>query len=234
MLTYSIELMIDPEDLHAIKAAQQQIILAKTVSNTCMPNVAWQSFDPGTDNVVTWSEEYGIYASNTNLVHGARILKTSSMPYPAQDGAYYSFETDATFYGPFQNSDAPERGQFSVCNEVPSSHYSALVFGLVQNAIVNDTAFNFRPINAQVVSAKQRATFTPLPSVYIWLQSRLSSGMVITQMPRTATLVSFKNQINAQTLKYDSASGSFVPYSLSSHMFVHRAPLMELQSLVRA
>jgi hypothetical protein len=228
MLTYSIELIIDSQDLHAIKAAQQQIVLAKPVNDTCLPNVAWQSFDPGSDNVVTWSEEYGVYASNTNLVHGARILKTSSMPYPAQDGAYYSFATDATFYGPFQSSDAPAPGQYGVSNEVPSAHYPALVFGLVQNAIINDTAFNFRPLNAQLVGAKQRATFTPLCSVYIWLQSTLSSGTVITRAPRKVALVTFDQRINAQTLKYDSARGIFVPYSLGNNAYVHHAPHTEL------
>lgn len=228
MLTYSIELIIDPQDLCVIKAAQEQIVLAKPVSDTYIPNVAWQSFDPIVDNVVTWSEEYGIYASNTNLVHGARILKTSSMPYPAQPGAYYSFATDATFYGPLQEAGASDANQFGVSNEVPSANHPSLVFGLVQNAIINDTAFNFRPLNARPVRAHQRTTFTPLSTVYIWLQSGLTSGTVITQLPRKVAIVTFDSLINAQTLKYDADSGMFVPYSPSKSSFVLNTPNVKL------
>lgn len=228
MQTYSIELIIDPQDLSAIKAAQEQIILARPVSDTYIPNVAWQSFDPIVDNVVTWSEEYGIYASNTNLFHGARILKTSSMPYPAQPGAYYSFATDASFYGPLPEAGASNAKQFGVSNDVPSANYPALVFGLVQNAIINDTAFNFRPLNAQPVRAHQRTTFTPLNTVYIWLQSQLASGTVITQLPRKVAIVTFDGLINAQTLKYDAASGMFVPYSPSKGSFVLNTPHVKL------
>lgn len=228
MLTYSIELIIDPQDLSAIQAAQQQIILAKPVSDTYIPNVAWQSFDPLVDNVVTWSEEYGIYASNTNLGHGARILKTSSMPYPAQPGAYYSFATDATFYGPIQEDGTADTNEFGVSNDVPSANHPSLVFGLVQNAIINDTAFNFRPLNAQAVRANQRRTFTPLNTVYIWLQSRLASGTVITQLPRKVAIVTFGGLINAQTLKYDATSGMFVPYSPSKRSFVLNTPNVTL------
>jgi hypothetical protein len=113
-------------------------------------------------------------------------------------------------------------------NDVPSANYPALVFGLVQNAIINDTAFNFRPINAQPVRANQRTTFTPLSTVYIWLQSHVSSGTVITHLPRKVAIVTFTGLINAQTFKYDAASGMFVPYSPSKRSFVLNTPHVKL------
>jgi hypothetical protein len=220
MQTYSLELLIDAEDLEAITSVDQRIILAKPVSDTYIPNVAWQSFDPQPENLVTWSEEYGIYASSTNLRHGSRILKTSSMPYPAQDAACYTFGTDANFHGPYQGPQAPGQSQYTVINEVPPAHYPALVFGLVQSAIINDKPANVRPLNAQLVAARQQTTFTPLTSVYVWLQSALESATVITQIPRRAAIITFSNSDNAQTLKYDPKHGTFIRYSPTKQGFI--------------
>ena len=220
MQTYSLELLIDAEDLEAIKSVDQYIILAKPVGDTYIPNVAWQSFDPQQENLVTWSEEYGIYASSTSLRHGSRILKTNSMPYPAQDAAYYTFGTDTNFHGPYQGPGAPGQNQYTVINKVPSAHYPSLVFGLVQSALINDKPANVRPLNAQSVAAQQQTTFTPLTSVYVWLQSALASGTVITRIPRNATIITFSSSDNAQTLKYDAQQGMFIRYSPTKQAFI--------------
>jgi len=219
MQTYLLELLIDAEDLETIKSVDQHIILAKPVADTYIPNVVWQSFDPQQENLVTWFEEYGIYASSTNLRHGSRILKTNSMPYPAQDEAYYTFGTDANFHGPYQGPGAPGQNQYTVINEVPSAHYPSLVFGLVQSAVVNDMPANVRPLNAESVAARQQTTFTPLNSVYVWLQSALASGTVVTQIPRNAAIITFSKSDNAQTLKYDAKQGMFIRYSRTKQAF---------------
>jgi hypothetical protein len=220
MQVYSIELLIDPEHLQAIKSAKQHIILAKSVSETCTPNVVWQSFEPQADNVVTWSEEYGIYASSTKLVHGARILKTSSTPYPVQDAAAYTFEADATFHGPDHGPIAPGQHQYTIINNVPPSLYPSLAFGLVQSAIINDTLMCTRPLNAQAVPAQQRVTFTPFTSVYIWLQPVLASGTMITHIPHNVAMVSFPSPVNAQMLKYDAQQHRFIPYAVTHQTFL--------------
>jgi hypothetical protein len=218
MQTYSLELIIDPEDLETITSLDQQIILAKPVSDTYIPNVAWQSFVPETDNIVTWAEEYAIYASSTDLMHGSRILKTNSTRCPVPDAAYYTFESDANFHGPYQGPGAPGQNQYTLINQM--SHYPSLVFGLAQSAIINDKPANVRPLNAQSVPAQHQVTFTPLTSVYIWLQAALASGTVITQIPRNATIITFSDLINAQTLKYDPSQGMFIPYSPTKQDFI--------------
>ena len=196
-----------------------RIVLAKPVGNSS-PNVAWISFDPFEGNVVTWTEEYGLYASNSQLTSGATITKISSAPFPAQDGKYYSFRSDATFYGPNTGGDVPAVGSFRVFNEMPISEYPSLLFGLMQSARVNGKAAEFRPLNANVVPSGTKATFTPLTTVYAWLQSNLVSGSVLVDVTSKVTIVTFGNGVIKQQLKYDPAKGQFVPFSNESQKFL--------------
>ncbi|HEX6292032.1 MAG TPA: hypothetical protein VFZ66_22790 [Herpetosiphonaceae bacterium] len=231
MPTYTLELLIDEDDLRIIKGAQQNIVLAKPTGDNASPNVAWQSFDPFQENSVTWSEEYGLYASNTKIVNGARIAKMSGVK-SATDKAYYSFRSDATFYGPNQDGDAPGIGQYRIFNEMPSSQYPALTFGLMQSATINGRLSDSRPLNAQYVPASQQVTFTPLTTVYVWLQSTLTSGTVITEVASKHTEVIFGGSVTTITLRYDSSRGMFVKYVPQERALVVDAPDVRLLSPV--
>jgi hypothetical protein len=134
MPDYSVKFLIDPNDLNFIKAAQQRITLAKPVNGNS-PNVIWLSVDPFQSTDIGWSEEYGIYASTSQIANGVSITKLSETGLAAQDGMYYTLTAATTFNGPFAGGGVP-RGSFGAQNDVPYDSYPSLTFGLTQEALV--------------------------------------------------------------------------------------------------
>ena len=213
MADYTLDLKIDSDSLRTIKAAQLKITIAKPV-NALSPDVTWLVFDPFEGNTVEWQELYGIYASPSQIIeNGAVISRLSETNFPATDGAYYSFASSATFMGPFTGSGAPASGSYKVNNNMPFSEYSSLTFGLQQRASINSSSIDASPLNAAVVPAALSATFTPLTTVYVWLQGQFTSGTVITEVNGDAAVVEFGGDVTTQSLTYDPARGTFVPSS---------------------
>ena len=211
MPNYTLDLAIDTEDLKILKAAGLNITIAKPV-NSASPNVAWLVFDPFEGNKVEWTEQYSLYASPTAITqNGAVISRLSETPFPANDAAYYSLTSSATFAGPFTGSGAPAKGSYKVNNDMPSTQYPALTFGLQQKASINSKGIDPSPLNAAVVPAALSATFTPLTTVYVWLQTEFTSGSVITSVNGNAAVVQFGGTTTQQSLKYNPATGAFVP-----------------------
>jgi hypothetical protein len=224
MRTYSIQFLIDPDDLRTLHATHRTIVLARAVKGALFPNVVWQSFAPRTEDVVTWSEAYSIYAANTRLVEGAQIVPARSLLDSACDGSAYTFAPDGSFHGPYYGGGMLGPNQFCVMNDVPAAWYPSLIFGLGQTAIINGLSSSMSPLNAQAVPAHHRALFTTANTVYVWLQSGLMSGTVCTHRPTTLTAIDFDRSINVQTLKYDRADDRFIPYSYVKKGFIFTMP----------
>lgn len=208
MPDYTLKLNISTADLNVIKTAQLNIILAKPVSSGS-PNVAWQVFDPFEGNIVTWTEEYGLYASNTAISNGATIAKMSTVAL-ANDAAYYPFSSSATFTGPMTGVGSPPANSYMIRDDMPSSQYPSLVFGLMQSATINGVPAPSRPLNAVTVLSQFTATFTPYTTVYVWLQANLASETVVTQVVGNQTKVTFGGTVNSVSLTFNASTGTFV------------------------
>jgi hypothetical protein len=206
-MDFTLNLLIDTEDLRTIRDAGENVLIAKPV-NGSEPNVVWLDFDPFEANEVQWSEEYGIYVSNAQVQQGANISKLSETGVGLSAETFYALESDATFHGP--TGDSAPAGSFGADNQMPSSSYRALTFGLTQSAIVQGNQINLKPINAQSVPAMQQATFTPLTTIFVWLDALVVSETVITNVSSPMTRVTFGGQVTEQTLRYDAAVGKFV------------------------
>ena len=209
--SYALNLTIDSNSLSMLRTVGVNIIIAKPVQGQVNPNVAWLAINPFESNTITWQEIYGMYASPAQqLQNGATITRVSQAP-QAQEASYYSFDSSATFKGPFTGSDAPGIGQYRVNNNMPTTLYPSLTFGLQQAATVGTTSIAPTPLNAQLVPAAFTATFTPLVTVYVWLQANITSGTVITDVTNKATIVTFGGEITSQKLVYNPATGTFIP-----------------------
>lgn len=217
MPTYTLQLVIDSTDLSTILQAGENIVLAKAFSDS-PSNVAWLSFAPFVNNSVSWQDQYGMYGAVT--MSSGQINPQSTTSMGIASGMYYNFgPTTPVFTGPFPGQDAPGPGSFRVFNLLPPASYPSFVFGLTQSATVNGAAAVACPATAQVVPANQFATFTPLETVYVWLQSGVAAGAVIAVPPLSglslqatsrATKVQFAGA-SSLTYVYSSASGAFVP-----------------------
>lgn len=210
-MEYDLELSIDTDSLRVLKAAQMKVVLAKPVNDPgAAPNAVWLVFDPFEQNSVQWREEYGLYASNTAIANRAMIQKMSQVKPPATDQASYSFNADATFTGPFTGGDTP-KGTFAVGNNMPTSSYPSLTFGLMQNAVVNNIKAEFKPVNAATVPAGTTVSFTPLTTIWVWLQADLVSGTVLTSVVSKAYVATFGGSKSTISLAYDPSRGGFAP-----------------------
>lgn len=208
MATFTLNLEIDNASLQLIRSAQERIILAKPVGGGS-PNVVWQSFDPFGSNSVTWTEEFGLYASDTQVINGASIRKMSSQE-PADDASYYTFTPGATFEGPYLDPRVGP-GQYAAQNSMPNSQYPVLTFGLTQAATINGAPVKGRPLNAVSVLPNRFVSFTPITTVYVWLESNVTSSTVISNITSNNTIVKYAGAITTRDLVYDPNLGMFAP-----------------------
>jgi hypothetical protein len=221
MPEYSLKFLVDSSDLVIIKAAQQRITLAKPV-NGGSPNVIWLSIDPFASTDVKWTEEYGIYASTSRISNGVTIDKLSETTGPAVDGAYYSFTAATVFNGPF-TGEGVTAGTFAARNDVPSSAYPVLTFGLTQSALINKFPAERKPLSATSVLATQFVEMTPFAIVYAWLQSQFTSETIITKITGKSAKVSLGGGVTSMTLKYNPELGMFVPATPQGKFADHAA-----------
>ena len=209
-LNYSLDLTIDEESLRFLRTSQLRITLAKPVGGDS-PNVTWIVFDPFGANKVEWTEEFGLYASPTQLIQNGATITRISDKFPISDASYYSFDNSATFNGPNTGTEAPNRGSFKVYNDMPSSQYPVLTFGLEQKAVVNGGEIQPSFLNAAIVPSQLNATFTPITTVYVWVQAFFTSGTVITEINGTAAVVKYFGETFHQSLVWNPESGHFIP-----------------------
>jgi hypothetical protein len=207
-MNFKLNLTIEDEDLRILVASGLRITIAKPVGNGT-PNVAWLVFDPFMGNTVEWSEEYGLYASITEIEHGAHISRISELPPKGTDGRSYLFGRNQIPVFD-QGSDPCVVGAFKIENLMAASSYRRLTFGLTQKAIINGKSIDAAYINAAMVPAQMSVSLTPLTTVYVWLQNIYSSGTVITDIVSKTVQVEFGASVTEQALEYDADQGSFV------------------------
>jgi hypothetical protein len=210
MPTYTLNLSISAQDLETIAAAGENIIVAKPVTNASgTPNVAWLSVPPLENNQITWVEDYAIYASTTEIASGAAIFQSSVTSFPAEDGVCYDFATSGAFGGPVTGPQPVPLGSFSTLNDFTSR--SAMTFGLTQSANANGGLISLSPLNAQSVPEQQQAVFTPLTTVWVWLEANVRSATMITGVFSKVAVITFGGEVNTQGLTYAAAQGQFEP-----------------------
>ena len=215
MPTYTLELSIDANDLEVIKGAGENIIVAKPVNSAIgTPNVAWLSIIPLEGNQITWTENYAMYASTMQVQGGASIFQTSATPYPAEDGICYDLDPAGVFTGPTTGPQAVSTGSYSSLNNYTA--LPAMTLGLTQSATTTSGNFTLNPLNAQSVPSLQQVIFTPLTTVWVWLQSQISSGVVLTSVFSKVAIVTFGGSVTTQSLAYDPSHGQFEPPSGSA------------------
>lgn len=209
MADYQLTLEIAEQDLPVILQAGERIIVVRAFSDA-PSNVAWIAVTPlSSSNVVSWTDAYAIYASNTV----GDITTTVTTPAGVPSGTYFTLSEEG-LEGPFTGPDTPEPGAFRAINRLDGK--DSITLGMAQ---VAGTPGALNPINATVVPANQLATWTPVPTVYVWLASGIAAGAAVTVPPvgapgtRTAssrsTRIDFAQRVRARC-RYNFSLGVFV------------------------
>ncbi len=201
MSAYNLNVSINSQDVQEINSASQKIVIVKQVGGSSGQPVAWVSFSPFENNVVSWETSYGVYASSTEIQSGATINKTSAVN-PATAEIVYPFEN-----GTFGN---PTSGDVSSNSYSISNKYSnQFTFGLAQSVTANGNKFEASPLNAVQVLSKQNATFTPIEKIAVFLRANFNNGVVISEIASNALDIDLTQQSNVN-IRYDKALGQFV------------------------
>jgi hypothetical protein len=205
---YTLNTNFSDADLARFKATGSKIVVAKP-SDGGHPNVAWIVFHPSESNSMEWTEEYGIYASGVERVHGAVLTQMSSTAIPTIDGKIYEFADG--FFSPPTTGGA--EGSFYALNSYvnPDDHRGYLTFGLYQDAKVNTKVIKGNAISAATVLFKSTAQMTPYTTIYLWVQSEVQSNTVLTLVTSPMTKVEFGGGITEVSLDYDPEKGTFIP-----------------------
>jgi hypothetical protein len=209
MPTYTLRTAFTQQDLERFYATGTNIVVAKPNGGGA-PNVAWIVFRPLIDNSMTWTDEYGIYASNTDLIAGAVLSQMSKTGYPAEPAKMYELAPAGAFVGPGSNTPA---GSYTALNSYDNLPKGYLTFGLYQRAEVNGSRVDANAVSAAPVLYGSTAQITPFTTVYLWTQSSVVGNSVITTVTSEQTIVTFGGSVTQVSLRYDATTGKFVPAS---------------------
>jgi hypothetical protein len=201
-MSYSLTIDLTPEQLQAFGQTGSQIAVAKSAA--AKPQIVWQSLRPIEELTMTWEENYGIYATQTQMKAGAKIVSTARVSGNAVNGEEYALVPDGYFV-PQENPGDPSayyaRNMFTPEN-VPMG------FGLTQTATLGTgTTLPPNPVSYALVLPGSKAEMTPFTTLYVWVQSLVQGGSVVTEVTGQQLAVPFGAGVDTHNLIY--ANGRF-------------------------
>ncbi len=207
MPTYTLNTEFTNQDLERFYMSGTNVIIAKETAGGTH-NIAWVVFRPLQKNTVQWDDNYGIYASNTDLMNGVVVNQMATTGIPAVIEKTYDFGPNGIF-GPPTSPGSPNA--YTAGNHFNNLPKGYLTMGLTQDAAVNGTHVTGNVASATVVLFNSSAVLAPGTTIKIWAQSQVVSNTVITTITSPVTQVTFGGGITDIDLKYDPQSGKFIP-----------------------
>lgn len=206
MTTFKLYTSFTNEDLEIFFLTGTNIVVAKSFFGFD-PNVAWLVYRPLNKNEMTWTEDYGIYASNTEIINGNMIFQNAQTPFPAETGKIYTMSPSGAF-GAASPGGIP--GTYSIFNDYANDK-GHLTFGLYQNANINGEDFTCYPVSALTTLYKFKVVWMPMNTIYLWPQSQLKSNTIVTTITSQITKIMLSDFSPEISLQYDRSSGKFIP-----------------------
>jgi hypothetical protein len=206
MSTYQLNIAFDNAGLAAITQADQKVTIVKQTSTGGKP-VAWISFQPQQQNIITWTEQYAVYCSTTNLQAGAQIVTSSTSN--ANGGCSYTINSSG-FFNPGA-SGATDTNSYEIINQDPLlmvNGVEMVTAGLVQAAAVNGSSIT-APMCATTILYNQSGFFTPIETIQVFTSNYSNNGMVISSVSGNALTVQYTNNTTA-SIEYDDKNNEFI------------------------
>jgi hypothetical protein len=205
--TYSLSTSFSEEDLRRFYTTGTNIVVAKPAAGG-VPNVSWIVYRPLKENFISWEEQYGIYASNSDIVNGAYLSQISSTSIPAAIEKLYTLQPDGVLSPPGPGGQSDSYAVVNEYNNLLEKGY--MTIGLYQNANVDGQSITKNAVSAAQVVYKSTAVMTPYTTVYLWTQSQVKSNTVVTNVTSEMTKVTFGGGTSTVSLQYDSNTGTFI------------------------
>lgn len=202
---FNLKTAFTNEQLQIMYATGTNVVVGKP-SDGRSTNVAWQVFKPMQANLLSWKEEYGIYASTADIRNGVVLSQLSNTPIGSEIGKQYILQDYGMIVGPMGGGYP---NAFVLLNQFGSKPY--MTAGLYQNATVNGSDRIGNAVSATTVLMQSAAVMSPSTTLHIWLQSQVVSNSVVTTITSPITELKFGGNVNEISVAYDSATGKFVP-----------------------
>jgi len=147
--------------------------------------VVWLSWNPLTENTVTWTETYYVYATATKPQNGAKITVATNMKIKLG----YRYILDASGFNESAKPDPTlAAGSIVVSNKSGMDFFC----GLAQKGKVegkSDAGLN--ALNIQALPDKQFASFAPIVKLWVYTGSTANNGAVATAQSSTVLEVEY-------------------------------------------
>jgi hypothetical protein len=205
MATYTLNITFDQTGLAALSAAGQKVTIVK--QTTVGKPVAWISFVPQLSNIITWTGQYSVYSSTTNLQAGATIQTSSSAT--AVGGSQYIVNTSGYFDPGIAGKTDPNT--YEISNHDPAlmiNGIEMITAGLLQGAVVNNAQVT-APMCAVGILYNQDGFFTPIETIQVFTSSYSNNGMVISSVSGSALQVVYTTN-TTQSIIYNDQQNEFI------------------------
>lgn len=205
MSNYKLNINFSDAALQTIYSAGQKLALVKTVEGDSGEPVIWVATLPFENNVIEWENNYQLYASREEAIHGATISKLSET-----EGI-----TDLDFDfkdGIFQNAQPNRRvgaNEYGIHNAMNA--YASLTFGLAEAVRVNGELQRGKPINAILLPYNHTAVMSPVEKVQVFLANSIDDGVVQTKEFSNVINLTYSGNEVEKSIRYDETKGIFVP-----------------------
>jgi hypothetical protein len=206
MSNYQLNIAFDHAGLAAITQADQSVTIVKQTSAGGKP-VAWISFKPQQQNIITWTEQYAVYCSTTNIQSGAQIVTSSTAN--AVGGSSYTINSSGDFNSGV--SGATDANTYEIINQDPLLMVNGIEMvtaGLVQAATVGGSLIT-APMCATPILYNQSGFFTPIETIQVFTSYYSNNGMVISNVAGNALTVQYTTNTTA-SIKYNDQTNTFI------------------------
>ncbi|MCH5261840.1 MAG: hypothetical protein J1F42_02920 [Lachnospiraceae bacterium] len=205
MSHYKLNVDFSDAALQSIYGAGMKLAIVKTVEGDKGSPVIWVSTLPFENNTIEWEEEYQLYASRQEAMHGATISKLSE----TAGITNLSFDFKDGIFQNAHSSDAVGENEYGLRNAMNA--YSSLTFGLSEAVRVNGELQKGKPINAVSVLYNHQAVMSPIEKVQVFLANDINDGVVHTREFSNAIEVVYEDNDVEKSIRYDESKGIFVP-----------------------
>ena len=205
MSHYKLNVDFSDAALQSIYRAGMKLAIVKSVEGDGGSPVIWVFTPPFENNTIEWEEEYQLYASGQEIMHGATISKLSETA--GITNLSFDFKD-----GIFQNAHSNDRvgaNEYSVHNTMNA--YPGLTFGLAEAVRVNGELQKGKPINAVSVPYNHHAVMSPVEKVQVFLTNDIDDGVIHTREFCNAIEVVYEDKDDEKSIRYDESKGIFVP-----------------------
>jgi hypothetical protein len=197
-MSYKLTIDLTPEQLEAFGNTGSQIAIAKSAESP--PTVVWQSLRPIEELVMTWEENYGIYATETEFKGGAKIISTARVKGTAVNGEEYALVKNGFFVA----QENPGNPKSYYARNLYSAENKSMGFGLTQMAeLSSGLVLPPNPVSYAPVLFESMASMTPYTTLYVWVESKVQGGSVVTEVTGPQLPVPYGNGVNEHVLVYN-------------------------------